>query len=73
MIYDIHYNPDHASATMVYRITASMIVRHNMENGWIIEHFYIKITYLHEDYKCGKKMYTKKQHEQAEHLNMGRS
>lgn len=54
---DINFDPDATSAPMVDKMAARMILTHNVEHGWHLEHLDVKSAFLHEKYRYGKPVY----------------
>lgn len=57
MVANIHYDPGCTSAPMVDRIAARMVICHNFQHGWWLEHFDVKSAFLHEKYRYHKPVY----------------
>lgn len=54
-----HYIPEHTTAPLADKTTIQMLLAIKAAYGLIVEHFYIKSAYVHEDCKYGKKVYVR--------------
>lgn len=59
MLEHVHFDPKCTSAPMVDRIAARMVISHNVENGWVLEHLDVKSAFLHEKYRYRKPVWVR--------------
>lgn len=56
---DIHFDPECTSAPMVDKMAARMVISHNVEHGWILDHLDVKSGFLHETYRYSNPDYVR--------------